>query len=103
MPEDIATIYLKIPVNQIVLLKFLLESYEGIAELRTLKITGGKAQPFPAENSPTGEAVVVILATTDTLDTVQKMLDGEKKSLAWQVIPRPAELKGDWLLENSDL
>ncbi len=79
-------IYLKIPPNNIVLLKFLLESYEGIAELRTL------------DND---QALVAILALPDTVEAVQKMLDDEKESIKWVQLDKHPNLESDWLLKST--
>lgn len=76
-------IYIQLPPEKIVLVKFLLESYEGIGELRT--IDNDKAE-------------VVILSLRDTKDHVIKMLESEKGSLDYKIIEKPASLSRDWLL-----
>lgn len=81
-------IFIKLPASQIVYLKFLLESYEGIGELRTLD---------------KDQALVVILALKDTKDHVLKMLESEKEKLKWEIPKDPPNLEGDWLLNNYEL
>lgn len=76
-------IYLQLPAEKIVLIKFLLESYEGIGELRT--IDNDKAE-------------VAILSLTDTKDHVIKLLESEKDNLQHKIIEKPAVLTKDWLL-----
>lgn len=81
-------IFIKLPASQIVYLKFLLESYEGIAELRTLD---------------KDQAIVVILALKDTKEQVEKMLEYEKSKIRWEYLDKPPTLEGDWLLHNYEL
>lgn len=83
MQDIFYPIYLELPPENIVLIKFFLESYEGIGELRT--IDNNKAQ-------------VVILSLTDTKDHVLNLLEAEKESLKFKIIDRPEVLSGDWLL-----
>ncbi len=83
MQDIFYPIYLELPPENIVLIKFFLESYEGIGELRT--IDNNKAQ-------------VVILSLTDTKDHVLNLLEAEKESLQFKIIEKPAVLSGDWLL-----
>ena len=80
---DCIPIYLKLPPEKIVELKLLLETYEGIGELRTL-------------NNRKGE--VVILAVKDTESTVHKLLADTKEQLELREIEKPEDLSGDWLL-----
>ena len=82
--EDIFyPIYLELPPENIVLIKFFLESYEGIGELRT--IDNDKAQ-------------VAILSLTDTKDHVLTLLEAEKEDLKFRFIEKPEVLSRDWLL-----
>ncbi len=83
MQDIFYPIYLELPPENIVLLKFFLESYEGIGELRT--IDSNKAQ-------------VVILSLTHTKDHVLALLEAEKESLKFKIIVKPEILTGDWLL-----
>ncbi len=82
--DNLHPIFVKLPASQIVLLKCLVESYEGIAEIRTLD----------AEL-----AIVVILSLDDTKETVLKLLECEKESLGAEIIDKPKRLiQSDWLL-----
>lgn len=78
-------IFLKLPSEHIVLLKFILESYEGLGILRTL-------------NSQTGE--VVILAVEETLGIVNQVLETLEDELHLRRIPPPASVAEDWLLRE---
>lgn len=79
--------FLQLPSENIVSLKFLLESYEGIGVLRTLDEQTGR---------------VVILATEDTAPTVDGFLNSIAAELDLHRISKPPELEGDWLLEEED-
>ena len=82
--EDIFyPIYLELPPENIVLVKFFLESYEGIGELRTIN---------------NDIAQVAILSLLDTKDHVLNLLESEKDSLKFKIIDKPEILSGDWLL-----
>ena len=67
----------------IVLLKSLFESYEDLAEMRTL-------------NSKTGE--IVFLAVASSKDDTLALLESVKAELDVRIVPEPADLSGDWLL-----
>jgi hypothetical protein len=82
--EYLHPIFVRLPAENIVLLKCLLESYEGIAELRTMDAS---------------VAVVVILALEDTRENVENLLLDEQSSLLAEVIEKPRHLlQSDWLL-----
>lgn len=81
--SDISPVYLKLPPEKIVHLKFILETYEGIGELRTL-------------SNMTGE--VVVLTTLDQLPDLRGLLKSLEKDLSMREIPQPPSLEGDWLL-----
>ena len=83
--DNITPLFLKLPAEEIVTLKFLLESYEGFGELRTLDRERGE---------------VVILAMPDLLPELKAMLETVKDMLRLREIPAPASLKGDWLLSE---
>ena len=80
---NLCPIFLKLPPENIVFLKFILESYEGLGELRTL-------------NSHTGE--VVILAIIETKNIVSCIITEFETRLGIREIPAPEYLDGDWLL-----
>ena len=76
-------IYLALPEANIVALKFIIESYEGLAELRTL-------------NAAKGE--VVLLALSDTEADVRGLIQSLGSDLSMREIPIPESLANDWLL-----
>ncbi|GEM_PF-967130 len=84
--EGLAAIYLRIPVQEIAYLKFLVESYDDLGILRTL-------------NPEKGE--VVILTVKDSLSTLHELLDSLKDNLRLQILPQPEDLTGDWLLSDA--
>lgn len=81
--EALSPIFIKLPTENIVMLKFLLESYEGLGILRTL-------------DPQTGE--VVILSLSSTAATVRELLTKLTDELKLRIVPAPEDLKGDWLL-----
>ncbi len=113
-------VFLRIPLEHIVLLKFILESYEGLGILRTLRrdITDPAISPADsgspantADSSPsnlnTGTwADVVILALEDTLPELRGLLDSIKEELNFQQLTYDdqsiPDLSEDWLLADED-
>ena len=83
--SDFSPIFLKLPPDNIVALKFILESYEGIGILRPLD---------PA----TGEGVG--LSLEDTKDTVLAVVESVAKDLDLRIIPKPQSVEGDWLFSS---
>lgn len=84
--DELYPVFIKIPPDQIVLLKCLIESYEGIAEIRTLD---------------KDRAIVVILAMKDTVDIVFTILEKEQSLLKCELIEEPIDItEGDWLLST---
>lgn len=81
--SELLPIFLRIPKDNIALLIFLLESYDGLGVLRTI-------------NAAKGE--VVILALSDTADIVNEFLLSVQKDLDCQLITPPESIKDDWLL-----
>lgn len=81
-------IFLKLPPKNIVFLKFILESYEGLGIVRTL-------------NRPSGE--VVILALKDTQKTIFELLASLPKDYGFQIIDGSNyELSDESLLRDAD-
>lgn len=78
-------IYLKLPTENIVLLKAIVESHEGLAELRTLDPERGE---------------VVLLAVADTLVETKRLVLEIADSLCMREVPAPEDLRGDWLLSE---
>jgi hypothetical protein len=86
MKDNLHPIFIKLPADQIVLLKCLVESYEGIAELRTLDAD---------------LAIVVLLAMEDTKESAYTLLYSEKDALQAEIIERPDQIiMSDWLLSS---
>jgi len=81
--DDFEAVYLKLPPEKIVELKFILETYEGLGELRTL-------------SNMTGE--VAVLTTGGQREVLSELLESLSEGLGMREIPKPDSLKGDWLL-----
>ncbi|MBI4517475.1 MAG: DUF4911 domain-containing protein [Deltaproteobacteria bacterium] len=73
---EVVPIYLRVAPGDIALLKFLIESYEGIAVVRTIERRA---------------AVIVILAVPDFLSTVRAALTAAAQWIAYEEVPPPAE------------
>ena len=76
-------IFLKLAPEHIVTIKFILESYEGLAVVRTL-------------NADKGE--IVIIAPTDSLPDLLALIEDLKKDLRLSIIPPPSDVSNDWLV-----
>ncbi len=89
--QSLVPLYLKLPTEHIAALKFILESYEGLAIERTLDADRG---------------YVVVLALTETLAVVEELLQSLGDELELRIIPEPTEVletfRGDWLFEEFD-
>jgi len=81
---DLVEIYLRIQRTDIVLLKFVVESYEGIGIVRTIDRK---------------KATVVILAMPDLIDHMWAVLESLREEMEWYEIPPPQE-QDDWLMEK---
>jgi hypothetical protein len=86
LETEFRPLYLTLPSTNIVFLKFLLETYEGIAEIRTLSQNEQDAQ-------------IVILALKDTLPAVENLLNQEKESINWEFTTDLPNFDNDWLLK----
>jgi len=76
-------IYLELSPADIAYVKFVFESYEEVGIIRTVERE---------------KAVVVLLAMTDFLDVARGILESIKKDVRLREIPRPANMKDDWLM-----
>ena len=76
--------YLRIQREDIALLKFVVESYEGVGIVRTLDRK---------------KATVAILAMPDFIDHMRALLESLREEMEWYEIPPPTE-KDDWLMET---
>jgi hypothetical protein len=81
---DMVEIYLRVQREDIALLKFLVESYEGIGIIRTIDKK---------------KATVVILAMPDFCDQVWAMLESLREYMDWYEVPAPTE-QDDWLMKT---
>ena len=81
---DLIEIYLRIQRQDIALLKFVIESYEGIGIVRTIDRK---------------RATVVVLAMPDLLEQVRAVLESLREHMDWYEIPPPAE-QDDWLMQT---
>lgn len=76
-------IFLRVAPPEIALIKFLFESYEGVAVVRTLDRHA---------------AVIVLLVSRDFEPVARDILDSLRDSVAFEEIPAPPEAGEDWLL-----
>ena len=81
---DLIEIYLRIQRQDIALLKFVIESYEGIGIVRTIDRK---------------RATVVVLAMPDLRQQVRAVLESLREHMDWYEIPPPAE-QDDWLMQT---
>ena len=81
---DLIEIYLRIQREDIALMKFVLESYEGIAIVRTIDRK---------------RATVVVLAMPDLIEHVRAALESLREHMDWHEIPPPEE-QDDWLMRK---
>jgi hypothetical protein len=81
---DLIEIYLRIQRTDIALLKFVVESYEGIGIVRTIDRK---------------KATVAILAMPDLVDHMWRVLVSLREEMEWYEIPPPQE-QDDWLMET---
>ncbi len=84
MNTDLIEIYLRIQREDVALIKFVLESYEGIGIVRTIDRK---------------KATVVVLAMPDLIDHVRAVLESLHEHMDWYEIPPPAE-QDDWLMQK---
>jgi hypothetical protein len=81
---DLSEIYLRIQREDIALIKFVIESYEGIGIVRTLDRK---------------KATVVVLAMPGLLHHVRAALESLREYMDWYEIPPPEE-QDDWLMQK---
>lgn len=84
MSTDLIEIYLRIQREDVALMKFVLESYEGIAIVRTIDRK---------------RATVVVLAMPDLIQHVRAVLESLREHMDWHEIPPPQE-QDDWLMQK---
>ena len=82
--NDLTEIYLRVQREDIALLKFTIESYEGIGIVRTIDRK---------------KATVAVLAMPDLLHHVWAVLESLREYMDWYEIPPPEE-QDDWLMQK---
>jgi len=83
MISDLQLIFLRVARPDIALIKFLFESYEGVAVVRTLDKRA---------------AVIVVMVSSDFVHVAQGILNSIRESITVEEIPPPENLDEDWLL-----
>jgi hypothetical protein len=83
MTGGLETIFLRLAPTDIAFLKFVIESYEGVAVVRTLDRQA---------------AVIVVLASADFRDVVRAILNDLRGRIDFEEIETPPEAADDWLL-----
>ena len=82
--SKLLTICIKLPPENIVLLKFILESYEGLGIVRTL-------------NSERGE--ILILSTIDNKENIFGLIESIKSECKLEIVDN-LDFSGDWLADE---
>ena len=72
---DIVEIYLRVPPEEIAYVKFIFESYEGIAVVRTIERT---------------RAVIVLMVAPDFADEARRILAAIRSEVTWEEVPPSA-------------
>jgi len=85
--RDIVPIYLHLTPREIAYVKFLFESYEGVAVVRTLDRRA---------------ATLVVLVAPDFAAPVQAVVDALVAEGACEVTGPPADFDGNWLGDGED-
>ena len=68
-------IFLELPPSDVVLLQALIESYEGVATVRTIDLK---------------RSLVCVVTTASLLDTTISVLEGLKPTVRWRAVSAPA-------------
>jgi len=87
MAQGLTPIFLRLAPADIALVKFLFESYEGVAICRTVDRRA---------------AIIVALVSSDFLAAAHAILDDLRSSVAVEEIPPPSDAGEDWLLRLLD-
>ena len=77
-------LFLRVAPRDIALIKFVFESYEGIAVVRTLDKRA---------------AIIVVLIAEDFREVARGALESLAEEVRIEEIPAPPEAKDDWLLQ----
>jgi hypothetical protein len=82
---EVIPVFLRVPPREIAYIKFLFESYEEIAIVRT---------------HDEHEAIIVVLAMPDFWPAVRAVLDELQEHLPCEEVPAPPEAAHDWLMRE---
>lgn len=80
MPDDVVLLWLRVPRREIAYVKFVFESYEGVAVCRTLD---------------PDEAIVVVIAVPDFADDARRVIEALAADGACTPIAAPLDLADD--------
>lgn len=80
---ELDEIYLQTRSEDIAYIKFIFESYEGVGIVRTVDRK---------------RTIIVLLAAPDFTGTARQILESLKRDVLLIEIPRPAEVRDDWLV-----
>ena len=80
---ELDEIYLQTRAEHIAYIKFIFESYEEVGIIRTVDRK---------------RAIIVLLAAPDFTEVVREILASLKREIPLSEIPRPAEMRDDWLM-----
>lgn len=80
---ELDEIYLQTRPEHIAYIKFIFESYEAVGIIRTVDRK---------------RAIIVLLAAPDFTEVVREILASLKREIPLNEIPRPAEMRDDWLM-----
>lgn len=84
--ETLRPVYIQIDPEQLVVLKYIIESYDFLGIIRTL-------------NREKGE--IVILAVEDTVDELMRVLVSVQPEIGFAIVPPPESVCEDWLLAET--
>jgi hypothetical protein len=84
---ELELIFLRLAPLDIALVKFLFESYEGVAIVRTVDRRA---------------AIIVALVSRDFLSVARAILEDLQRRIAIEEIPRPPDAGEDWLMRVFD-
>jgi hypothetical protein len=83
MSAGFEAIFLRVAPADIALVKFLFESYEGVAVVRTMDRHA---------------AIIVLLVSGDFLDVARSVLESLRETVFIEEIPPPPDAGADWLV-----
>ena len=85
-PYNKELVFIKLPPEHIVTIKFIMESYEGLGIIRTLNAERGR---------------LVIIAPSDSMQTLHELLHSLKGEISLEILDTiPPETKTDWLMRE---